>query len=155
MYLEDSKTLSFNAKVTDIREFARKDGVQVWHVALDRTAFYPEGGGQPWDLGVLRATSRSGTPLEVPVEEVTEDEAGEVWHSVRKPLPAGTAVEGTVDGERRLDHRQQHSGQHLLSAVLADEWGARTVGFHLGDKDTTVDLAVEDREALHAKLREV
>ncbi len=155
LYLNDSKLLQFQATVTDIREFARRDGVQVWHVALDRSAFYPESGGQPWDAGSLRAVARSGAALEVPVEEVVEDEAGEVWHQVRKPLLAGTAVEGLVDGERRADHRQQHSGQHLLSAVLADEYGARTVGFHLGDEDATIDLATEDREALAAMLPEV
>ncbi len=155
MYLQDSKLLNFEATVSDIREYARTDGQQVWHVALDRSAFYPEGGGQPWDRGVLRARARSGAELEISVESVIEDEAGEVWHAVRKPLLAGTVVSGFVDEDRRLDHRQQHSGQHLLSAVLADQYGARTVGFHLGDEDVTVDLAVSDRDLLLASLPEV
>ena len=143
LYLEDAKLLAFRAVVTDIREYARRDGVQVWQMALDRTAFYPAGGGQPQDLGVLRARARSGAELSVAVDDVVEDEAGEVWHQTTKPLLAGTEVEGAVDAERRLDHTQQHSGQHLLSAVLAEELGARTVSFHLGEDDATIDVAVE------------
>ncbi len=155
LYLQDSKLLNFEAEVTDIREYARAGGEQVWQVTLDRSAFYPEGGGQPWDTGLLKARARSGAELEIPVEAVMEDEAGEMWHTVRKPVLAGTAVSGFVDADRRTDHRQQHSGQHLLSAVLADEYGARTVGFHLGEEDVTVDLAVSDRGALTAALPEV
>ena len=70
--------LEFTARVTDIRLDSREGAEQVWQVALDRTAFYPQGGGQPWDTGVLVATARSGAVLEVPVERVEEDEAGEV-----------------------------------------------------------------------------
>ena len=139
LYLGDAKLLAFRAVVTDIREYARRDGVQVWQMALDKTAFYPAGGGQPQDVGVLRARARSGAELTVAVDDVMEDEAGEVWHQTTKPLPAGTEVEGAVDAERRLDHTQQHSGQHLLSAVL-EEAGLRTVSFHLGAEDATVDL---------------
>ncbi len=140
--------LEFRAVVTDVRldstamgEGGQKE--QVWQVALDRTAFYPEGGGQPWDTGSLVATARSGAVLEVGVERVVEDEAGEVWHYVRKPLPQGTEVAGRVDAERRMDHAQQHTGQHLLSAMFLREIGARTVSFHLGADSATIDLAVE------------
>ena len=151
----DSPELKFQARVADIRLVAVERGAsgakeQVWQVSLDRTAFYPESGGQPWDTGVLRATARSGAVLEVPVERVEEDEAtGEVWHFVRKPLVEGTEVEGEVDAERRMDHQQQHSGQHLLSAVFLAKLGARTVGFHLsplrtGAEVSTIDLALQD-----------
>ena len=116
---------------------------QLWQVALDRTAFYPMGGGQPWDTGMLVATAKSGAVLEVPVERVEEDEAGEVWHYVRKPLLEGTEVVGRVDAERRMDHAQQHTGQHLLSAMFLREMGARTVSFHLGADSVTIDLGVE------------
>jgi alanyl-tRNA synthetase len=145
----DSPVLDFEAKVTDIRlrsqelnESGQKE--QIWQVALDRTAFYPEGGGQPWDTGVLIATSRSGATLEVPVERVEEDEHGEVWHFVRKPLIAETEVTGVVDSARRVDHEQQHSGQHLLSAMFLRELGARTVSFHMGAESSTIDLALRD-----------
>ncbi len=145
----NSPALEFTATVTDIRLVAVESGetgekTQLWQVALDRTAFYPESGGQPWDMGVLIATARSGATLEVPVERVEEDEAGEVWHFVRKPLVEGTAVVGRVDAERRRDHMQQHSGQHLLSAVFLKELGARTVSFHLGAQASTIDLALAE-----------
>ena len=158
LYLDAPKLTSFRAIVTDIREYARRDGVQVWQLALDRTAFYPTGGGQPHDLGILKAVSRSGAELSVAVEDVVEDDAGEVWHVTGKPLLSGTEVEGLVDAKRRLDHTQQHSGQHLLSAVLADEFGARTVAFHMGSDYATIDLALENEDAqnaLSAKLPEV
>jgi len=144
-----SAALEFEATVTDIRLDSREGSDSLWQVALDKTAFYPEGGGQPWDTGVLVATARSGATLEVPVERVEEDEAGEVWHYVRKPLVAGTEVTGYVDAARRLDHEQQHSGQHLLSAVFLREIGAKTVSFHLGglrdgEGSSTIDLELRD-----------
>ncbi len=120
------------------------EGESLWQVALDRTAFYPESGGQPWDTGLLIAVAKSGAVLEVPVERVEEDEAGEVWHYVRKPLVAGTVVTGVVDSARRVDHEQQHSGQHLLSAMFWRELGARTVSFHLGVESSTIDLALRE-----------
>lgn len=142
IYYDDQQRLEFPAVVTEIRELARVEGRQVFQVALDRTAFYPISGGQPHDTGVLVATARSGAVLEAPVLDVSEDEAGEVWHTTLKPLQPGTEVAGRVDAERRRDHMQQHSGQHLLSAVAARLFGAATVGFHLGDDLSTVDLTV-------------
>jgi len=140
----DSAALEFTAMVTDIRLDSRAGTDQLWQVSLDQTAFYPEGGGQPWDTGTLTAVAPSGTKLEVPVERVEEDEHGEVWHFVRKPLVAGTEVTGTVDATRRSDHEQQHSGQHLLSAMFLREIGARTVSFHLGAESSTIDLVLRD-----------
>lgn len=145
----DSPILEFTATVTDIHLVAKDaaaaaDSAQLWKVALDRTAFYPEGGGQPWDTGVLIATAPSGATLEIPVERVEADEAGEVWHFVRKPLTEGTEVAGKVDFDRRTDHEQQHSGQHLLSAIFLRELNARTVSFHLGAESSTIDLALRE-----------
>ena len=144
----DGSALEFCAVVTDVRldshavgESGQKE--QVWQVALDRTAFYPVGGGQPWDTGLLVATAKSGAVLEVVVERVEEDETGEVWHYVRKPLPEGTEIVGRVDADRRMDLAQQHTGQHLLSAMFLKELGAATVSFHLGADSVTIDLAVE------------
>jgi alanyl-tRNA synthetase len=145
----DSPILEFTAHITDIRLVekdpnAAPDSAQLWQVALDRTAFYPEGGGQPWDTGLLIATAPSGATLEIPVERVEEDQHGEVWHFVRKPLATGTGITGAVDPIRRTDHEQQHSGQHLLSAVFLRELNARTVGFHLGAESSTIDLALSE-----------
>jgi len=144
-----SAALDFDATVTDIRLVSRDGADALWQVALDKTAFYPEGGGQPWDTGVLVATAKSGATLEVPVERVEEDEAGEVWHFVRKPLVAETSVVGYVDAARRMDHEQQHSGQHLLSAMFLREVGARTVSFHMGALheglgSSTIDLVLRE-----------
>jgi alanyl-tRNA synthetase len=143
LYHSDSHLRTFSSRVTDIRELSRTEGQSVWQVALERTAFYPTSGGQPHDVGVLAATSRSGAVLEVPVIAVEEDEQGEIWHQTLKPLLAGTEVRGEIDWPRRLDHMQQHSGQHLLSAVFVRELQAPTVSFHLGETSSTVDLAVD------------
>ena len=140
LYYDAQELMDFGAEVTDIRLESRIDGKNRWQVALDRTAFYPESGGQPWDLGTLEAVARSGARLEVPVLAVVED-GGEVWHVVEKPLTAGTKVTGRVEEVRRRDHMQQHTGQHLLSAVFLRELGAATVSFHLGVESSTVDLA--------------
>ncbi len=146
LYYDDSFLRTFTARVTDIREYARTDGQSQWQIALNRTAFYPTSGGQPFDRGTLAATARSGAELLAEIDDVVEDDEGEVWHSTRKPLLAGTEVAGSIDWARRLDHMQQHSGQHLLSAVFAAEFGARTISFHLGESVSTIDLAVEDAE---------
>jgi len=144
LYYEDSFLRSFSAHVVDIREGSRMGGVSTWQIALDRTAFYPASGGQPSDVGMLTATSRNGAILEIPIESVEEDageSGGRIWHLTPKPLQAGTAIHGEVDWPRRLDHIQQHSGQHLLSAIFARELDAQTVSFHLGDSISTIDLS--------------
>lgn len=143
LYYSDSFLSSFQARVTDVREVSHTAGQSLWQLALDRTAFYPSSGGQPFDTGSLVAVSRSGTTIEVPILEVQEEQSGEVWHFTEKPLAAGTEVEAAIDWTRRLEHMQQHSGQHLLSAVFAAELQALTVSFHLGEESSTVDLAAE------------
>lgn len=140
LYYREQNLLEFAAEITEIRELARVDGKPVFQVALDRTAFCPESGGQPFDTGSLAATARSGTVLQAPVTAVQEDESGEIWHTTAKPLQPGTAVRGQVDGERRRDHMQQHSGQHLLSAIFQRELGMVTVSFHLGVEVSTIDI---------------
>ncbi len=142
LYYADSALTRFSGTVTDIREHSRNNGASLWQIALDRSAFYPASGGQPHDTGMLAATAPSGARLEVPIVGVEEDEHGEVWHLTPKPLAAGTHVEGSVDWMRRLDHMQQHSGQHLLSALFYRELHAPTVSFHLGDTVSTIDLEI-------------
>jgi alanyl-tRNA synthetase len=143
LYYADPSLASFDALVSDIREVSRTDGRSLWQIALDRSAFYPTSGGQPHDTGVLTATSPGGALLEAPILAVDEDEHGEVWHTTPKPLLAGTPVRGYVDWSRRRDHMQQHSGQHLLSAVIYRQLGAATVSFHLGEMTSTIDLSRE------------
>jgi len=101
-----------------------------WDVVLDQTAFYPEGGGQPYDLGVLGS---------VKVLEVHERE-GRVVHTCDAPLTAGDTVEGCIDWERRFDLMQQHSGEHIVSGIAHSKWGCDNVGFHMGADVITIDL---------------
>jgi alanyl-tRNA synthetase len=143
LYYADPSLASFDAHVSDIREVSRTQGKSLWQIALDRSAFYPTSGGQPHDTGVLTATSSGGALLEAPILAVEEDDQGEVWHTTPKPLLAGTLVRGYVDWSRRRDHMQQHSGQHLLSAVVYRQLGAATLSFHLGEMTSTIDLARE------------
>jgi alanyl-tRNA synthetase len=107
-------------------------------LVLDRTAFYPEGGGQPWDRGLLGG---------VEVLAVTE-RGGQVLHVMAAPVDRDH-VRGAVDPTRRRDHRQQHHGQHLLSRALLETAGARTESFHLGAEASTLDL---DREITDTQL---
>ena len=118
--------LAFDARVVGVHELAGRPAV-----VLDRTAFYPEGGGQPADRGLL-----SGVPV-LDVQDVN----GEVLHALGGSAPGeGREVRGEVDGARRRDHVQQHHGQHLLSAAFEAVKGAHTVSFHLGEEICTIDL---------------
>lgn len=152
LYYADPFLRSFTARVVEIHELSRAESQSIWQIALDRTAFYPTSGGQPHDTGTLTATSRSGAVLEIPVIAAEEDEHGEVWHHTPKPLLAGTEVTGEIDWPRRFDHMQQHSGQHLLSAVFLRELHAPTVSFHLGETSSTIDLKI-DSLAAHSMER--
>ncbi len=148
LYYDLDAALEFQAVVTGLRSGGREGGSDgqgkpLWHLALDRTAFYPAGGGQPWDQGLLLATLPNAETLRVEVERVEEDAAGQVWHAVWEPVAVGAPVLGRVDAERRMDHAQQHSGQHLLSAMFLRELGLPTVSFHLGAQSVTIDLKAE------------
>ena len=101
-------------------------------VELDRTAFYATSGGQPNDLGTLNG---------IAVTDVVEEE-DRIIHVLAAPLAVGQSVEGRIDWARRFDHMQQHSGQHLLSAVFDQLCQAPTVSFHLGADSSTIDLNV-------------
>ncbi|HEY7790979.1 MAG TPA: DHHA1 domain-containing protein [Vicinamibacterales bacterium] len=100
-------------------------------VILNRTAFYPTSGGQPYDTGMLSGAR---------VVEVADSDAGDVIHIVEGSLRPGQTVHGTIDWVRRFDHMQQHSGQHVLSAAFERLHGARTISFHLGRDSSTIDL---------------
>jgi alanyl-tRNA synthetase len=100
-------------------------------VVLDRTAFYPSSGGQPYDLGTLD---------DVAVEDVVDEDDGVIVHVVKRALPAGATVAGRIDWRRRFDHMQQHTAQHVLSAAFDHLFAARTESFHLGTAASTIDL---------------
>jgi alanyl-tRNA synthetase len=143
LYYNDSFLYDFRASVLDSRELKRDGSQSSWAVRLDRTAFYPTSGGQPFDLGTISTQSKSGVVLEAAVEEVFEDEEGEVWHRLSKVLPPGAEVRGIIDSNRRRDHMQQHTGQHLLSAAFVRLLNAKTVSFHLGEQVSTIDLEIQ------------
>jgi alanyl-tRNA synthetase len=127
LYLDDPWLLSFDAVLVGLGEHAGRPAA-----VLDRTAFYPEGGGQPADRGEL-----AGAPV-LDVQEA----GGEVLHLLGGAPGArpGERVAGRVDPARRRDHVQQHHGQHLLSAAFERVRGMRTVSFHLGEATCTIDL---------------
>jgi alanyl-tRNA synthetase len=104
------------------------------HVTLDRTAFYPTSGGQPFDTGTLGGA---------PVSEVIDREDGTIVHVVSGALKAGDVIAGEIDWPRRFDHMQQHTGQHVLSAAFDRLFGARTESFHMGQLASAIDLARE------------
>jgi alanyl-tRNA synthetase len=106
-------------------------------VILDRTAFYPTSGGQPHDTGVLGSAR---------VLNVEEAPSGEIVHVLDSPLQPGP-VSGRVDWERRFDHMQQHTGQHILSQAFILAAQAPTVSFHLGQETSTIDLDLPDPSA--------
>ena len=100
LYYNDSFLLDFTANVLDVQEL-RRDGTQSsWAVKLDRTAFYPTSGGQPFDTGSIITQSKSGVALEAAVEDVFEDEQGEVWHQLSKVVPPGAGVRATEKQRR-------------------------------------------------------
>jgi len=129
LYYTDAYLVEFDAVV---REVQPKD--DTWIVTLDRTAFYPTSGGQPFDLGTIDQAH---------VTDVVDREDGGIAHVVDRALEPGSRVRGHVDWGRRFDHMQQHTGQHLLSAAFEHEAGAKTVSFHLGASASTIDLHKE------------
>ena len=125
LYYEDCHLAQFTAHVTGCSQ--TETG---YAVTLDRTAFYPEGGGQPCDLGTLNGAA---------VLDVRE--AGdEVIHLCNAPLEVGAAVEGTIDYARRFDLMQQHSGEHMVSGVVHAKYGYHNVGFPMGADVITIDF---------------
>ena len=128
LYYQDPFMKTFTACVRSCE--AGKGG---YTVTLDRTAFYPEGGGQPADHGTLGG---------VHVTDVHEKE-GVILHTCDGPLTVGEMVSGTIDWERRFDHMQQHSGEHIISGILCRRYHCDNVGFHLGADTVTIDYNAE------------
>ena len=135
LYYYDSFLYEFDAEVVDTSVAADS----LAGVVLDRTAFYPTSGGQVFDTGWIVA--HDGGP-KLRVAEVVEREDGTVLHLLERAevLEKGTRIRGLIDGERRRDHMQQHSGQHVLSATFARLFSMPTVSFHMGAEYCSIDL---------------
>ena len=140
LYYEDAFLRKFDATVLSCQQ-----GKNGWTVVLDGTAFYPEGGGQPADHGILGGVN---------VLDVHEKD-GVITHTCDGPLTVGQTVHGAIDWARRFDHMQQHSGEHIVSGMLCSTFHCDNVGFHLGADTVIIDynaditwedvLAIEDR----------
>ena len=122
LYYHDSYLTEFRARIVEASPDRQK-------IYLDRTAFYPASGGQPFDTGQLGG---------IGVTEVV-DEGERIAHVLSRPVE-GEEIAGVIDWQRRFDHMQQHTGQHLLSAVLIELFNAPTVSFHLGAESSTIDI---------------
>lgn len=125
LYYDDPYLTSFTGKVLSCME---KDGK--WAVLLDRSAFYPTSGGQPFDTGRLEQAD---------VSDVYVD-GGDVWHIVSAPFAVGDDVRGEIDWPRRFDHMQQHAGEHMLANAVYRMLRGTTIGLHLGAEISTIDV---------------
>lgn len=126
LYYQDAHQAQFQATVLSCRP-----GKHGYDVVLDRTCFYPEGGGQPGDTGVLSGVRVTDT----------HEAGGEIVHYCEAPLAEGQTVEGTIDYERRFEFMQLHTGEHILSGVIHRRFGYENVGFHMGADFVTIDLS--------------
>jgi len=126
LYFEDGGWTEFSARIVERRTVEGHPAV-----VLDRTAFYPESGGQPWDLGTIAG---------VPVVRVV-DEDGVILHVLERDIDVDD-IEGRVDGVRRFDHMQQHSGQHILSQAFIEILNGETRSFHLGEETASLEIGI-------------
>ena len=126
LYYEDCMMREFTARVTACEACGDR-----WAVTLDKTAFFPEGGGQAWDTGKLGSVN---------VVE-TQERGEEVVHYCDGPLAVGEEVAGVIDWERRFDQMQQHTGEHILSGLIHKHYGYHNTGYHVGDDTLEVDFS--------------
>ena len=125
LYYDSAYIKEFEAQVLSCQE-----GKKGWEITLSATAFYPEGGGQPADTGLLG---------NVRVTDVHEKD-GQVVHYTDGPLPVGEMVRGVIDWDRRFQHMQEHSGEHLVSGLIHQRFGYDNVGFHMGTDEVTIEF---------------
>lgn len=128
LFYQDAYLKETTAKVLECRK-----GKHGYEIVLDRTCFYPEGGGQPGDRGTLNG---------IPVTD-THEKDGMVLHYTDSPLEPGTEVTAVIDWTRRFDLTQQHSGEHMVSGVVHRIYGYDNVGFHMGADMVTIDFSGE------------
>ncbi|MBQ9603806.1 MAG: alanyl-tRNA editing protein [Firmicutes bacterium] len=135
LYYKSAYIKEFDAKVISCEKSEKS-----FAVILDKTAFYPEGGGQPCDLGTING---------IKVVDVQEKDE-EVVHYTTEEIPEGKEVHGVIDWARRYDLMVQHSGEHLVSGFINRRFGYNNVGFHIGGEMITIDLDGEiTKEELH------
>ncbi len=133
LYYDDAYIKSFCARV--LRSEKTDSGAS--RILLDKTAFYPTGGGQPCDFGTINGFS---------VTDVQSNDVGEVWHLVSGDISEGEEISGEIDWLRRFDHMQQHAGEHMLAGSIHRLCSGRTIGLHLGADDSTIDVEFANRD---------
>ncbi|MDO4622399.1 MAG: alanyl-tRNA editing protein [Eubacteriales bacterium] len=130
-----------------------------WQIELSQTAFYPEGGGQPADIGSLLTVASEEDPLKTEIRDEAEKavvhadstdrvritdvqkKQDRILHRADRPLETGTKVRGVIDWERRMDHTQGHTGEHILSGIIHRRFGYENVGFHMNENLITIDIS--------------
>ena len=130
LYYDDAYLTEFEGEVIEFRPNG-------W-AALNRSAFYPTSGGQPFDTGTWTIGGRDLCVTDVEVED------GVVWHKLDGPVSVGEKVHGKIDWDRRFDHMQQHAGDHMLAGAVWQMFGGVTIGLHLGKEDSTIDMTLPD-----------
>ena len=141
LFYTDAYMRSFDARIMECRP-----GKKGYEIILDRTAFYPEGGGQPGDRGVLKAGDKAVRIFD------THEKEGVILHYSEEALEPGNAVTGEIDWQYRFDLMQNHSGEHIVSGLINRRFGYNNVGFHMGADMLTIDL---DGEFTREDMREL
>jgi len=137
LYYHDSFLYDFDAEVLEVDVAGSRTAL-----ILDRSAFYPTSGGQVFDTGWIRPANGNDPSQKLRVAEVAEREDGTILHLLEDltTIQTGTRIRGLIDVDRRRDHMQQHSGQHVLSAAFVRLFNLRTVSFHMGAESCSIDL---------------
>ena len=146
LFYQDTRMIDFEATVTECFEDKKCGG---WQIVLDRTAFFPEEGGQTADKGTLNEKA----VLDVQIKEDI------IYHLLAEPIEVGSIVTGYVDWNQRLDFMQQHTAEHILSGLLYKHYGFHNVGFHLSVNEVTMDfdgqLSLEQLREIETKANEI
>jgi alanyl-tRNA synthetase len=155
LYYHDSLLYEFDAEVLDL--VSASDSDRRTALILDRTAFYPTSGGQVFDMGWILPTEGGDASNRVRVAEVTERDDGQILHILENAgsIQKGTRVHGLIDADRRRDHMQQHSGQHVLSAAFVRRFNLPTVSFHMGVESCSIDLDTKNLTSAQVEAAEV
>jgi len=148
LYYHDSFLYEFDADVAEVTSVDSRPAI-----ILDRTAFYPTSGGQVFDTGWIRP---AGAEQKCRVTEVAERDGGAILHFLETAadIQQGSRIRGFIDIDRRRDHMQQHSGQHVLSAAFIQLFNMPTVSFHMGDDACSIDLDTKNLSAAQVEQAE-
>jgi len=154
LYYHDSFLYEFDAEVLDLISASDSDSRPA--VILDRTAFYPASGGQVFDTGSIVPAETGNASNKVRVTEVMERDDGRILHILENvgPIQKGGRVHGLIDVDRRRDHMQQHSGQHVLSAAFIRLFNLPTISFHMGVESCSIDLDTKTLTAAQLEAAE-